>query len=411
MLEDGAAGDLADPLGDASSLDGGSRLDALCAIARVVAGDQARLLEAMASVAATSTGIGFDADEVAFALCLPRVTAQNQVALALDLTRRLPQVLAALRAGRVCLARARVFSDVLTPACDDVARELADRFLPPAEVWTASQLRSRLLKALLDADPSAARTRYERSIEERRVSLSHNDDTTACLSGIFLPPVKAAAAFERVDAIARGLKRDGEARTLEHPAVAAAAGGVVAPRPTVQWRYGVHDNDGSLLHQGVTRARPSGEVDRVPPADGGPENRRAGAGSANGRERRPTNGGLVFGATLRRHNRANRSVPCPPVQDDDTARFPSAPLRRWVIARDVTCRAPGCTAPARSCDTDHTIDHADGGRTRHDNLGLLCRHHHRLKHEGGFQLAQPEPGHFHWTSPNGRTYEALPEPP
>lgn len=104
-------------------------------------------------------------------------------------------------------------------------------------------------------------------------------------------------------------------------------------------------------------------------------------------------------------------MPCPPVQDDDTARFPSAPLRRWVIARDVTCRAPGCTAPARSCDTDHTIDHADGGRTRHDNLGLLCRHHHRLKHEGGFQLAQPEPGHFHWTSPNGRTYEALPEPP
>jgi hypothetical protein len=78
---------------------------------------------------------------------------------------------------------------------------------------------------------------------------------------------------------------------------------------------------------------------------------------------------------------------------------------------DATCRAPGCTAPARSCDIDHTTDHTDGGPTRHDNLGLLCRHHHRLKHEGGFQLHQPEPGHFPWTSPGGRTYDAAPEPP
>ncbi|MEV6965777.1 DUF222 domain-containing protein [Hamadaea sp. NPDC051192] len=564
MFEDGAAGDLVDPLSDVSSLDGGARVDALCEVARSVAREQARLLEAMAAVAATSTGIGFDADEVAFALCLPRVSAQNQVALALDLTRRLPQVLAALRAGRICLARARVFSDVLMSAGDVLAGELADRFLPPSQVWTASQVRSRLLKALLDADPSAAKVRYERSVEERRVSLSRNDDTTACLSGIFLPPVKAAAAFERVDAIARGLKRDGEARTLEQlradvfcdllagispasgpivragavellvplatlaglsdaagtlagygpvvadiarqvaaaqaarpsqatqlsrdtlpsqagPArergegtqaeqmIAEAAGGVVAPPPTIQWRYRVHDDDGTLLFHGVTRARPalpSAPVAGVDAAREGGSHAGAeavsNAGSAAGPcgatvagtpSTRPTSGwaftepvrGKVPGlpeivpaddaASIRparptntgptsrpqsdpkhqtvplQRKRADRPTPCPPVQDDDTARFPNAKLRSWVNARDVTCRAPGCTAPARSCDTDHTIDHADGGRTRHDNLGLLCRHHHRLKHEGGFQLTQPEPGHLHWTSPNGRTYEALPEPP
>src|SRR5262249_1303270 len=45
--------------------------------------------------------------------------------------------------------------------------------------------------------------------------LSAYDDTTACLSGVYLPPAKAAAAFERVDAIARGLKNDGETRTLD----------------------------------------------------------------------------------------------------------------------------------------------------------------------------------------------------
>jgi hypothetical protein len=104
-------------------------------------------------------------------------------------------------------------------------------------------------------------------------------------------------------------------------------------------------------------------------------------------------------------------APCPPRQADETARFPAARLRSWIAARDTTCRAPGCTAPARSCDIDHTTDHADGGATRHDNLGLLCRHHHRLKHDGGFHLDQPEPGHFRWTSPTGHVYDVAPDPP
>jgi hypothetical protein len=106
-----------------------------------------------------------------------------------------------------------------------------------------------------------------------------------------------------------------------------------------------------------------------------------------------------------------KAKPCPPTQPDEAARFPSFALRRWITARDGTCRAPGCTAPARSCDVDHTIDHANGGKTRHDNIGLLCRHHHRLKHEGGFHLDQPTPGHFIWRAPSGKTYISDPDPP
>ena len=104
-------------------------------------------------------------------------------------------------------------------------------------------------------------------------------------------------------------------------------------------------------------------------------------------------------------------TPHPPAQADPAARFPNAKMRDWIAARDTTCRAPGCTAPARSCDIDHTDDHATGGATRDDNLGLLCRHHHRLKHEGGHRLDQPKPGHFRWTSPNARTYDVPPDPP
>jgi hypothetical protein len=40
----------------------------------------------------------------------------------------------------------------------------------------------------------------------------------------------------------------------------------------------------------------------------------------------------------------------------------------------------------------------------------LCRHDHGLKHAGGWRLGQPEPGHFVWTRPLGRTYHARRQP-
>jgi Domain of unknown function (DUF222) len=195
---------------------GGAAVDALVDCGRVVARAEARLLAAMVAVADRSVGIGFDADEVAFALNMPRMLAQREVVLARDLVRRLPAVFASLESGRIDLARARVFSDLLSDVDDDgVARSLAGEFLPPAEEWTSSQLRARLQKAILAADPDAAGQRYERSAAERRVELTANPDTTACLAGLFLPPQKAAAAFESVDALARGLKNSGDERTLD----------------------------------------------------------------------------------------------------------------------------------------------------------------------------------------------------
>jgi len=61
------------------------------------------------------------------------------------------------------------------------------------------------------------------------------------------------------------------------------------------------------------------------------------------------------------------------------------------------------------CDIDHTIDHAIGGPTSHHNLALLCRHHHRLKHEAGWHLTQPDPGTLIWTSPHGDTFTRTPD--
>lgn len=60
--------------------------------------------------------------------------------------------------------------------------------------------------------------------------------------------------------------------------------------------------------------------------------------------------------------------------------------------------------PATGVDLDHTRDHSHGGRTVDDNLGPACRHDHVLKHQGGWSLAQPEPGVFVWTSKLGHRY-------
>jgi hypothetical protein len=103
----------------------------------------------------------------------------------------------------------------------------------------------------------------------------------------------------------------------------------------------------------------------------------------------------------------------------DPGRYtPSAAVRRWVHVRDQRCIMIGCRAPARGTDTDHTRDAALGGTTTDDNLDAVCRHHHRVKHEGGWTLHQPEAGTFRWTSRLGHIYhrhppaiiEPLPEP-
>ena len=58
-------------------------------------------------------------------------------------------------------------------------------------------------------------------------------------------------------------------------------------------------------------------------------------------------------------------------------------IQRALRASDGGCRFPGCTRN-RFVDGHHIVHWADGGETRLDNLILLCRHHHRLVHEGGF---------------------------
>jgi hypothetical protein len=88
---------------------------------------------------------------------------------------------------------------------------------------------------------------------------------------------------------------------------------------------------------------------------------------------------------------------------------PPPRMREYVTARDLTCRFPFCGQPAWRGDLDHTHAWHKGGRTCRCNLGPLCRAHHILKQLLGWELTQPRPGVFLWTTPAGRTYLVEPD--
>jgi hypothetical protein len=88
---------------------------------------------------------------------------------------------------------------------------------------------------------------------------------------------------------------------------------------------------------------------------------------------------------------------------------PPPRLRDLITARDGTCRFPTCRQPVWRCDLDHSTPYHRGGRTCSCNLGGLCRFHHILKQHHLWQLVQPAPGTFAWTTPAGRTYYTQPD--
>ncbi len=64
--------------------------------------------------------------------------------------------------------------------------------------------------------------------------------------------------------------------------------------------------------------------------------------------------------------------------------------RRALISRDRHCVAGGCDYPPAWCDAHHRQHWSDGGETTLANLVLLCRRHHRMVHEEGFELQRAE---------------------
>jgi hypothetical protein len=73
-------------------------------------------------------------------------------------------------------------------------------------------------------------------------------------------------------------------------------------------------------------------------------------------------------------------------------RVVSGPTKRALHARDGHCVWPRCERPASWSDSHHVVHWIHGGSTDLDNLVLLCHRHHRMVHEGNWQLVKTDDG-------------------
>ncbi|MGH9026200.1 MAG: DUF222 domain-containing protein [Acidimicrobiia bacterium] len=81
-----------------------------------------------------------------------------------------------------------------------------------------------------------------------------------------------------------------------------------------------------------------------------------------------------------------------PLDVGRASRTAPAALRRALVVRDRGCVFPGCDRPPAWCDVHHLVHWTKGGPTCRDNCVLLCSSHHRMVHEGGWDLRRARDG-------------------
>ena len=153
-------------------------------------------------------------DEIAAALTLTGRAADRVLDLAIAL-RRLPLTSQALAAGDIDLPRAMVIADEVTGLDNEHAAAVEDAVARSAPGETTGQLRAATRRAVLTADPRAARRRKERAQQDARVERWDEHAGTAALAGRDLPPASVLAADQNLTALARQLKAAGVPGTMD----------------------------------------------------------------------------------------------------------------------------------------------------------------------------------------------------
>ncbi len=153
----------------------GSLVDAISGFERQASWAAAGQFQMVAELARRRVGargeaeLAFFVDELALALTCSRYAAWSRVHTALDLVDRLPATLAALGAGRICVARARVIAEGTRALSDEHAAVVQEEVLPAAEGLTPSQLRALVSAAAAAVDPRGDDQAHEDACAARTV--------------------------------------------------------------------------------------------------------------------------------------------------------------------------------------------------------------------------------------------------
>lgn len=232
---------------------------------------------------------------------------------------------------------------------------------------TLGELRSWLRRFRARVGPEETTTDTARALDDRRVSVTHNDDGTSWLNAL-LPTGVAITAAERLRKAARALpgidpetgQRDTRTRDqLQADLIAhwltSCTGTETDIRAEIAISIAATDLIGLTEGPGITR---DGE---------------------------PLDHAWVRELAASEHTVFRRLVLDPVGEVLDTtvlAYRPTAALRQALHWRDGTCRVAGCRAPVFETDLDHARDYDSGGETSARNLRCLCRKHHNMKSHG-----------------------------
>lgn len=323
--------------------------------ARIDASDESpmrRLVERGAVALAIAESTGFSEGQIQFRLSTADRVRDHS-----------PTTWNAFLDGRVDLARVREIGHAIgqLKRAESVHR-LDARVVEFAEQHTVAELRCWLKRFVrrVEADLAVERANAERA--DRHVSIRHDDDSMGFL-GARLASHELAAIADRLRREARRPAEPGDERTVAQR----EADLLVAWLLDEQAAAGVVD-----ANIGVT-------VDADVLAGANP----GFAESTDGEWAVPAE---WIAAVIASGSTFWHRIVVDPVGHDVLAheylgRF--APDVLAVALRFLygTCQGPGCMVPAERCDIDHRVSWPHGP-TRGDNLGPLCRRHHRYKGHG-----------------------------
>src|ERR1700694_3026462 len=129
-------------------------------------------------------------------------------------------------------------------------------------------------------------------------------------------------------------------------------------------------------------------------------------------------GGLLSGASVERLVCGGASLRRMVLDGDGVVidfgrrrRLLSPQARRALEARDKHCVWPGCDRPPRWCDTHHRREWGLGAPTSVEESALLCGRHHKLRHDGGWQLFRTQAGKWRAISPLPPRWSSHPDSP
>ncbi len=397
---------------DPFSLLHGDRIDYLTALERQTGWLQALMQKAIVAVAGEqptrADGIFFGVDDaeredISTALRLSGSTAQIRIDVARTLVNHLPNTCSALASGEISPAHATVIARETAAAIRDGLGEAAIyhieiKALAHAEFHTPAQVANKVRTVLANIAPMPFEEVVQRARDTRRVTCYNESDGMATVIAI-LPAADAQTVMKAIEGFilkanasdlvesdyrSADMKRADALSSIASQSLASLMDEVRPHRRPITVNVtidlptllGLAENPGQLSGYGAIPASVAREL------------------ASDGKWRRfitdPQTGALLD------YGRESYEPP--------------QALVDFLLARDRTCRFPGCRRHAARADLDHAQSWESGGGTNSENLGALCRRHHQLKTHGGWKLASRADGSCQWTSPAGKIFEVPARP-